>query len=489
MDLVTTWIYAPGAQGTGHHRDQIVVDPALGLLAVASCPGEGEPRRAALRLTLDLIHGHVQRHSDLLARFRHHPTPQLRQRVLELLDAAITRAAGEIFAFARRHEQIAISLDLVLLLGNEAFVCHVGDGRVYLIRRGLIHQLTVDPTQEPRGELFNAEIADQGAIHAPPGRRTALGPEPQVDTESLCMESALEDRFVVCGADLHRALPEGVLHDRLATEAVSDLQAAVLRETGPQPLAAAIAQIGSGDPFTADSAAARLALLAPIPLFAHCHARELRAIAVATRPRRLPAQAVIFEQGAAGDELFLVISGGVEILRDGSPIATLGPGSNFGEMALLDEPARSATAVTTEPTELMVISREAFFSLMRRLPSLAVKILWNLTLRLSANLRRTSAALAALEQHAPALEAPEPPIAGPRPSAAGPGTPEPSAAEPNTAEPATPEPGTPERGPSAPGQPAPGPQAGEPQAPGSQAGEPQAGEPQAPGPDAPGQDS
>ncbi|HHO53710.1 MAG TPA: hypothetical protein ENK18_23265, partial [Deltaproteobacteria bacterium] len=250
MDLVTTWIYSPGPGRSGHHRDRIVVDQASGLLIVAACPGEGEPRRAALQLTLELIQGHIQRHSDLLSRFRRRPTPQLRQRVLDLLAGAITRAASEIFAFARRHDRIAVSLDLVLLLGSEAFVSHLGEGRVYLIRRGLIHQLTVDPTPEPAGALFDAELARSVLVRSDPDQPPALGPQPRAEAESLCMEIAREDRFVVCDSGLHRALPEGVLHDRLTSAAVDDLRDAVLLEARDQPLAGAVAQLGSGDPFT-----------------------------------------------------------------------------------------------------------------------------------------------------------------------------------------------------------------------------------------------
>ena len=121
-------------------------------------------------------------------------------------------------------------------------------------------------------------------------------------------------------------------------------------------------------------------------------------VAKSTRPRKFTSGQVIFEQGQPGTELYLVVSGDVDIVKDGHTIVTLGPGSNFGEMSMLDEPNRSASAVAASDSELMVIPRAAFFAMLKGNPVLAVKILWNMLLRLSASLRRTSARLAELEQ-------------------------------------------------------------------------------------------
>lgn len=404
MELVTTTGFAPGQGRTPASRDQIVLLPRLGLLAVADAPSGGDDGRAGARLALELVRSHIERNEDVIQRFRRHPTPELRHQVLGLIEDGFTRAAQELFAFARRRSEVFVTLDVLLLLETEAFIGHVGDGRVYLVRRGLVHQLTVDHSRgdevvqfgEPAGEERDGTTPDP-----PTGDRRfirALGAQPRVRVESLCMELALEDRFVVCAAPVHRGIPEGILHTRIISEHLDRLGPALVLDAGPMPVLAACAQLGSGEPFTADSAQARLAILAPMPLFHHCTERELRAVAQATHPRRLAAGTVIFEEGQPGTELYIVISGRVDVVKGGATIASLGPGSNFGEMAMLDDPVRSATARTAEDTELMVISRQAFFALLRGNPPLAVKMLWNLLLRLSANLRQTSARVAELEQ-------------------------------------------------------------------------------------------
>ncbi len=398
MELVTSSVYAPGDTPGKVYLDQILVLPHQGLLAVADAPGGGADGRAGVRIALDTVRAHVERNEDILKRFKRNPTPELRQRILSIIEEAFARAAQEIFAFARRRTGVVITLDVALLLEHEAFIGHVGDGRVYLVRRGLVHQLTVDHSRGDESLVFDhggsESTSDAGDRHF----TRALGPQPRVRVESLCMELASEDRFIVCSAHLHRAVTETILTTHFTSEHLNGLGPALTRDGAGAALVAACAQMGSGEPFTPDSAQSRLAILAPMPLFAHCNERELRSVAQATRPRQFPKDTVIFEQGQPGTELYLVIAGQIAIVKNGRTIVTLGPGSNFGEMAMLDEPSRSASAVAAEHAELMVIPREAFFAMLKGNPMLAVKILWNMLLRLSANLRRTSARLAELEK-------------------------------------------------------------------------------------------
>lgn len=386
MNLATSVIFSPGTDGEPAGPEQICVVPQLGLLVVADSqtPQFG---RVAARLAVDQVRSHVERNLDLVERFRRTPAPELRQDILTMLQEAFGRAAHEAFAFGRRRGPLAVTLDVLLLAEHEAFVGHVGDGRVYLVRRGLVHQLTVD-------HLRDGTPGDA----AQPLEPAVLGPTPQVHPETLCIEIAPEDRFVVCGASIHRVLPDAILHTRLCAEHLDRLPAILLDEAPYSPLLGACAQLDTGDPFTADSAQARLAVLAPMPLFAHCSDRELRTVAQATHPRRFRAGAVVFEEGQPGTELFLVMNGHLQVLRDGSAIADLGPGSTFGEMALLDDPVRSATVVVAEDAELMVISRQSFFGMLRSNPRLASKVLWNMLLGVSANLRRTNDRVAELER-------------------------------------------------------------------------------------------
>ena len=101
----------------------------------------------------------------------------------------------------------------------------------------------------------------------------------------------------------------------------------------------------------------------------------------------------IFRQGDPGDSLFLVASGRIKLFienSDGDQLTILfcGPGSCFGEMAVLDGKTRSASAEALELTEAWVVTRNAFLDLMRRDPGIPIKVISFLCSKLRTDLSR-----------------------------------------------------------------------------------------------------
>ena len=68
----------------------------------------------------------------------------------------------------------------------------------------------------------------------------------------------------------------------------------------------------------------------------------------------------------------------------------LHPGVHFGEMALVDQSPRSATVRARDATRVLVIGRKQFYTLIRKEPVLAVKLLWSFVQVLSHRLRETN---------------------------------------------------------------------------------------------------
>lgn len=409
MDLVTTSVFSPGSAERIVQLDQILVEPRLGLIAVADSPTPGEDGRVAFRTALDTLRRHIERHEQVLRGFAAAPDPQRRSQVMLVLEEAFARAAQEMFALDQGSRRFLATLDAALLLKHEAFVGHVGDGRVYLIRRGIVHQLTADHSVSHDPDVFDLtddDPTDESELpvrepnddsdHSRRSFTRALGLLPGVRVETIGVELSSDDRLVVSTAHLVHNVAASSLHASLSSEALEDLGPALTRAAESRPLVCAAAQLGQGLPFDPEWATQRLALLAPMTLFAHCTDRELLQIASATRPRRFPSGHALFTEGAPGEELFLLVGGRVRLERRGQFLALVGPGSYFGEMALLDERIRSATATAVDPCEVLVVRRDGFFNLLRANPMLATKILWNLALRLSANLRSTSRRLAEL---------------------------------------------------------------------------------------------
>jgi CRP-like cAMP-binding protein len=105
---------------------------------------------------------------------------------------------------------------------------------------------------------------------------------------------------------------------------------------------------------------------------------------------------VIFEEGSTGSEMYLIHSGRVQlsVRQDGTqqkPLVVLGPGDFFGEMALVDDSPRSATAsAATDNTELIIIDRARFLFMVRQQPEFALSLMHTLCQRLRNMDRRLS---------------------------------------------------------------------------------------------------
>ncbi len=83
---------------------------------------------------------------------------------------------------------------------------------------------------------------------------------------------------------------------------------------------------------------------------------------------------VVFEQGDVGDRTFAIRVGQVEVVRDGTTVALLGPGDCFGEMALLADLPRNATVRALEPTDVVAVGRADFATLVDSFPELKANL-------------------------------------------------------------------------------------------------------------------
>ena len=81
-------------------------------------------------------------------------------------------------------------------------------------------------------------------------------------------------------------------------------------------------------------------------------------------------QQVICE-GDRGEHMYIIVEGWFDVAREGVPIATLGRGAHFGEMALLNQRPRSATVTARERSRLLLLDRQSFHTLMTREPETA----------------------------------------------------------------------------------------------------------------------
>jgi CRP-like cAMP-binding protein len=115
--------------------------------------------------------------------------------------------------------------------------------------------------------------------------------------------------------------------------------------------------------------------LADTALFAGSSKRELDSLARLAVELDVEAGRVLTREGEPGREFLIVLSGEAVASHGGQQVATFGPGDCFGEVAVLDHSARTATVVARTPMRLAVVSSQDFSRLLEQVPALAHKVL------------------------------------------------------------------------------------------------------------------
>jgi CRP/FNR family cyclic AMP-dependent transcriptional regulator len=112
--------------------------------------------------------------------------------------------------------------------------------------------------------------------------------------------------------------------------------------------------------------------------------------------KKIPANTVLFHEGDRGEDMYIIQSGKVKISKRirgvEKTLATLDKGEFFGEMAILNDKPRSATAETIEDCEMLSIDRKTFDTLIRGNAEIAVRFIK----RLADRLRETNEQMEAL---------------------------------------------------------------------------------------------
>jgi CRP-like cAMP-binding protein len=112
------------------------------------------------------------------------------------------------------------------------------------------------------------------------------------------------------------------------------------------------------------------ARLKDVPFFSSMSEQDLATVAQQTDELSVAAGTVLAREGDLGDEFFVIESGMAEVTQGGAPIATLGRGDFFGEVALIREERRTATVTATSPMVLIVMTGSSFRSLDRSRPEI-----------------------------------------------------------------------------------------------------------------------
>jgi CRP/FNR family cyclic AMP-dependent transcriptional regulator len=109
---------------------------------------------------------------------------------------------------------------------------------------------------------------------------------------------------------------------------------------------------------------------------------ELTAALPARPPQRFPANNVILREGDGAVFMYVVLQGRIAVSIKSTLVERIGPGGVVGEMALLDQSPRAATAVAATECELLAINRNDFLALVKAKPAFVVSLLKNIAERM-----------------------------------------------------------------------------------------------------------
>ena len=132
-------------------------------------------------------------------------------------------------------------------------------------------------------------------------------------------------------------------------------------------------------------------VLRTVPIFSELSDEDISSLAHLALRKRYPKDTVVFFENEEGDFFFTILEGRIKVTilgDDGREVilSVLGPGDFFGEMALLDNEPRSATAIAVEESELLSLHRNDFQTVLndnRSITSALIRVL-------SARLRRAN---------------------------------------------------------------------------------------------------
>jgi CRP-like cAMP-binding protein len=118
------------------------------------------------------------------------------------------------------------------------------------------------------------------------------------------------------------------------------------------------------------------------PLFEGLSRKQLTELAKVTEDVDFNAGKILCREGERGQEFFVIMEGEAEVTRNGKHLATRRSGEFFGEIALVEDVARTATVTAKTPIRFFVLTRRRFLRLLDEQPGIERKVLRALAKRL-----------------------------------------------------------------------------------------------------------
>jgi Serine/threonine protein phosphatase len=399
-----------------HNEDNFLIDKKLSLFAVADGMGGHASGEVASQIAVTDFRNAVEARKDLLDAYARHEDGVTTQDILAALENAAQQAGVAIFERGQKESAkrgMGTTLSALLLLGERAFIAHVGDSRVYMVRQNQTVQLTEDHSLVNElirhGKVTRESLATSPYASYKNAVTRALGVYETTQVDTIDLEVLPGDQFLLCSDGLHGYLQDKDVTSFLSGDHVTAIPQKLVDHAnkggGQDNITAVILHV---QPDTTDAGQARaqelnrkVEVLRHMPLFHHLTYKEILRVLSVTKVVDYNAGDEILREGEPGDNMFILLKGKVRLHKDGAFVTQLGPGAHLGEMALVDKRPRSVSASAEDRTRALVLRRQEFNDIIRNEPRLSVKLLWSFVQVLAQRLRKTTADLTGARQELP----------------------------------------------------------------------------------------
>ncbi|MGA7740651.1 MAG: Stp1/IreP family PP2C-type Ser/Thr phosphatase [Polyangia bacterium] len=415
MDL-SFWAATDVGRKRQHNEDNFLIDKKLSLFAVADGMGGHASGEIASQIAVTDFRNAMEARKDLLDGYARHEDGITTQDILAAMENAVQQAGVTIFERGQKEREkrgMGTTLSALLLVGERAFIAHVGDSRVYMVRQNQTVQLTEDHSLV--NELIRHGKVTRESLAASPyasyknAVTRALGVYETTQVDTIDLEVLPGDQFLLCSDGLHAYLQDKDVTSFLGGDHVTAIPQKLVDHAnkggGQDNITAVILRVQVDTTDAGQTRAQELnrkvEVLRQMPLFRHLTYKEILRVLSVTKVVDFNTGDEILREGQPGDDLFILLKGKVRLHKDGAFVTQLGPGTHFGEMALIDKRPRSVSASVEDRTRALVLRRQEFNEIIRNEPRLSVKLLWSFVQVLAQRLRKTTADLTGARQELP----------------------------------------------------------------------------------------
>ena len=359
MDL-QYWAGTDVGRKRADNEDNYLIDKDLRLFVVADGMGGHASGEIASAMAVHTVREVVAAERDILEAYDD-ADPRCHVEVCTLLEYAVHRACLAIFQKAAVEPEkrgMGTTIVVLFIIGARGFIAYVGDSRIYLLRGGVVYQLTEDHSL--RNELIRMGKISEDEFESSPYAKLknamtrAVGVYESVEVDTLDFDIIAGDAFLLCSDGLYEYLHENDIANTIGLPEVQEIPGQLIEiantRGGKDNISAIVVQtVGDRDEheraaeinFTLDT-------LKQVPLFRELSYQQLVRIMNLASVRPMTAAEMLFEEGDLSRDMYVILRGAVKVVSGGAAIMELGPGDHVGEMALIDDLPRDAGALVTE---------------------------------------------------------------------------------------------------------------------------------------------